>query len=62
MTHAQKQNAVLKALYALQSRWSLEAIAKQIQEPVLILVSVVDLETVSDDVVEILADKLGVVV
>ena len=55
-----KQIAVCNAVTALQARWSLDAIAKQIQVSVLVLVDLVTHEHVASSILNKIACGLGV--
>ena len=56
---SQKQVAVCNAVNALQARWSLDAIAKQIQVSVMVLVDLVTHERVASSVLNKIACGLG---
>ena len=57
---SQKQIAVCNAVTALQARWSLDAIAKQIQVSVMVLVDLITHERVASSVLNKIACGLGV--
>lgn len=59
---SEKQIAVCNAVNALQARWSLDAIAKQVQVSVDVLVGLVKHERVASSVLDQIGLGLGVMV